>query len=407
MQATGASLMRRLSSAIHPQLPLDARQTSQLLASLTTSFQRHLDKAHPVSHSTTGNSVREGAVPLSSFTENKSHFEKIIHHPSFAGLQHSASPNANLAEKTALAALRLTEEKLKQGTLSVIQASNWFKSIYHNRVNCQPRSDLSFASRFMTLLQASGPDLVNQFFLEKGARNRWVRLMFRENREKEILSIVYAYEKATRVLPTFLAVTLQYRPLRQFKVTLDQVENLINTKHSANGGKISEQCVNALIWILLREKLDIISCRDRWVMLEAQLSLSTFATFAPGSLSLLLALADMLHRTHPRMDKFIAFLRKVKRVPDETAYWTLNHVHRELLLESSLKAARILCVQERIQDAQEILAFAEVLLDGELLTPAKPRHAPSQSWEGSRRVENRAPEEDEDVLSRLVGLLPS
>src|SRR6201999_1022851 len=49
MQATGSSLMRRLSSAIHPQLPLDARRTEQLLATLTASFQRHLDRAHPTS----------------------------------------------------------------------------------------------------------------------------------------------------------------------------------------------------------------------------------------------------------------------------------------------------------------------------------------------------------------------
>lgn len=49
MQSSSALLFRSLASKIHPPLPLSHRESQQLLQILTSSFQKHLDRNHPIS----------------------------------------------------------------------------------------------------------------------------------------------------------------------------------------------------------------------------------------------------------------------------------------------------------------------------------------------------------------------
>lgn len=57
MRVTNPLLLKSLISKIHPQLPLNARESDQLLNILKTSFRKHLDVVHPTEEQRTTNST--------------------------------------------------------------------------------------------------------------------------------------------------------------------------------------------------------------------------------------------------------------------------------------------------------------------------------------------------------------
>jgi hypothetical protein len=81
-----------LASKIHPQLPLTARESQQLLNLLTTSFRSHLDREYPAGPSEAPPSstttqivkVEQHRRPPSSYDSASEHIDSILSNPLFA-----------------------------------------------------------------------------------------------------------------------------------------------------------------------------------------------------------------------------------------------------------------------------------------------------------------------------------
>jgi len=92
--APGRRALSGLASKLHLQLPLNQRQSQQLLALLTTSFREHLDREHPVAVSEPASTEHSGpALPPkrprrssapSSQSFASTHIESILTNPLFA-----------------------------------------------------------------------------------------------------------------------------------------------------------------------------------------------------------------------------------------------------------------------------------------------------------------------------------
>jgi hypothetical protein len=394
--------MRRLVSAIHPQLPLDARQTAQLLASLTTSFQRHLDKAHPVVQASRQPASNK---PTTSLTEARNHFDTIITHPSFAGLQHKANPNADVLEKRAIAALRMAEEKLKRGTFNVFEATSLFKTMHSAAMASAPRTDMSFGSRFLALLRSSGQGPVTQFFSITGMGSKWTALMFHEGREAEVLRLIRDLNPSTWLLAHYISTGLRVKGLDFFVGELKKIDQLSAAGQFPPDQSAFTSCMVFLAHTILRSQsnLDMFGRSDYQTLLNKHLSNSIFQTKAPDQMAIALATADLLHKYNPDATQILRFIKTLEQNTSDLDYWTTNQFRRRMLLEISLKAAKLLCLQEKYTDAQYLLQFAEVAFSEELESPDKA----TETHNVQQKRRRASMKEEQAVLSRLDGLLPS
>ncbi|KAF2828613.1 hypothetical protein CC86DRAFT_195663 [Ophiobolus disseminans] len=98
-----------LAAKLHPQLPLSARESQQLLTLLTTSFRAHLDREHPVPHyknaqKPSGSHAQRSPSPSrvpASYASATRHIDSIVTNPLFA-----VKPRRRASDPTAVDVLR-------------------------------------------------------------------------------------------------------------------------------------------------------------------------------------------------------------------------------------------------------------------------------------------------------------
>tara|TARA_R110002003_G_scaffold121_8_gene10708 strand:+ start:4923 stop:6191 length:1269 start_codon:yes stop_codon:yes gene_type:complete len=107
--APSKRLLSTLASKLHPQLPLSARESQQLLNLLTTSFRAHLDREHPLPESKrapeppsrhASSNTSQPQAP-SSYASATRHMNSILTNPLFA-----VKPTRRASEATAVDVLR-------------------------------------------------------------------------------------------------------------------------------------------------------------------------------------------------------------------------------------------------------------------------------------------------------------
>lgn len=167
MPPASKSYLRALVSKIHPQLPLDPRQSQQLLTILKTSFQKQLDLAHPpvgsplpssavhgghklrVASSSPGRDITTSRVPTPQ-SSTVHHLESVLSNPLLA-----TRPDPRIFIFGA--GTSLEESKRRAGgtilSLSPQKAQQWFKE----HVACG-EANLNIAKIYLRTIHKSRED---------------------------------------------------------------------------------------------------------------------------------------------------------------------------------------------------------------------------------------------------------
>ena len=94
------AIRRALTAQIHPQLPLDPRQSKQLLNLLITSFRQQLDEAHPQILPQSAETQVSQSTPSSQASADKV-FQSVLSNPLFLRARQRSFPSDRTPSKTA------------------------------------------------------------------------------------------------------------------------------------------------------------------------------------------------------------------------------------------------------------------------------------------------------------------
>jgi hypothetical protein len=298
----------------------------------------------------------------------------------------------------------MAEEKLKRGTFNVFEASDLFNKIHKAAMSSLPLTDMSFGSRFMTLLRSSGQGPVKQFFSITGMGSKWVALMFHEGSEQNILPLIRDINPSSWLLAHYLSTGLKVKGLDFLMTEMKNIDRLSAAKQFPADDFAIASSLILLSHTMVRNQssIDMFTYRDYQTVLEKNLSKSIFSAKAPNQTSFMLDIADLLHPSNPDTTRLLSFVKSLEQNSVELDFWTTNQFRRRLLLEVSLKASGILCGQEKFEDAQYLLHFTEAAFAEELEISEKPME--THNVPRQRRASMK---EEQAVLSRLDGLLPS
>ncbi|KAI2465888.1 hypothetical protein F4781DRAFT_374871 [Annulohypoxylon bovei var. microspora] len=177
VRTNSLSSIKRLLPQIHQPLPLNDRESRQLLESITTSFRKNLDKEHPwETNSDESNSQNithlKQDPPLSKSTSTSSdrpterHLHAILSHPIFAH-QELKKPSA------ALDPFHVFDTAVSRGLMTPPRAAG-------------------FLAKVRTLIEVENPDDIRQAMAKSGAGHRvvqWMRTSGLENNLQSLSSL--------------------------------------------------------------------------------------------------------------------------------------------------------------------------------------------------------------------------
>lgn len=151
MRVTNPLLLKSLISKIHPQLPLNARESDQLLNILKTSFRKHLDVVHPTEEQRTTNTISSTSMPkaASSHLSTTRHIDNILTNPLFAIKPRNstfgtsgAKTGGRVTSERRLTLEELTnqfQDRLASGLVTQEVAAQYLKEVFQTarRMNAQ------------------------------------------------------------------------------------------------------------------------------------------------------------------------------------------------------------------------------------------------------------------------------
>ena len=149
MRVTKPILLKNLISKIHPQLPLNARESDQLLNVLKTSFRKQLDVVHPTEEQRAvkaNSSVTSKAC--SSHLSTTRHLDDILSNPLFSirpkGTFGSSvtSSNVRAAVRDRMTLEELTTEfkdRLASGSVTQGLAAKYLKDVFRTALLLNPQ----------------------------------------------------------------------------------------------------------------------------------------------------------------------------------------------------------------------------------------------------------------------------
>ncbi|KAH9877194.1 hypothetical protein IAQ61_002557 [Plenodomus lingam] len=170
---TSRRLLSRLSSRIHPPLPLSPRESQQLLNLLTTSFRAHLDREHPLPipednpRKTAKPATNGAASPMlaaSSYATATRHIDSILTSPLFA-----VKPRRRGSESAAVDVIKdpmaWFVNEIAAGSATLPKAALCLEMLQSSTANFSqiPTLDKSPAAIFSEWLRNSGLDMSRQF----------------------------------------------------------------------------------------------------------------------------------------------------------------------------------------------------------------------------------------------------
>lgn len=207
------SLKKGFLPQIHHPLPLNYRESQQLLNSITTSFRKHLDKAHPLQPQDASSSVSRASRlqtavlnPKEALHEQRPtdlHLNTILSNPLFArpkrinerSLQAStATERANAEDVQAFVekSMYIFESAVAKGLMTPERAAGFLASIAQ-KINAQPAlalekrcllGDTGAGLKVVQWLRASGQDHSLEFLDRTVLINRLAPFLFAEKLEE-------------------------------------------------------------------------------------------------------------------------------------------------------------------------------------------------------------------------------
>ncbi|KAK5007598.1 hypothetical protein LTR60_005671, partial [Cryomyces antarcticus] len=399
MQLTNMLSFKALASKIHPPLPLNLRESKQLLSLLTASFRQQLDQEHPrfpierVQHngnpySASRNSAEgDHSTHLSSQASASSHLESILTSPLFAErpFRRSVSPmrTGSLiteAQRMMSAPMEWFEEHIKRGTATFERARLCLTTCQRNILASpalsveQAVKDSNAGLKIYNWLRSSGTEYSSDFMTDRPFLKVLTYFLVTERRQGEIIFWI------RRQLPCLIDGTrLDAKELHRWKSYL--LFRLLSEQNSRDGGfdvalgsflKVIghlDSATNPMPKELAQSFFP--GCYAGGMYLTRQLTQEAshprnpvlFDQFVASVPAWTTSKADLTkarllcyHPTNPTAGPALTYLKSPKVSPEATR--ALSIKDRRQLAQLCLGTASLLVAQEKYEDATWALEFA-------------------------------------------------
>ncbi|KAJ9649530.1 hypothetical protein H2199_000306 [Coniosporium tulheliwenetii] len=378
MQSTGVRAFKALASKIHPQLPLNARESQQLLGLLTTSFRQHLDREYPASQLRDNQAaVQDGrGQPItpsdanahrSSHSTANHHLESILTNPMFTTKPKRRSGSSPRAESAHTHTMRLRhvisdplqwfEEKVAGGTANIVGATLCLESL-----RAPAYRDLNAGTRVLVLLKSVGLHKSEAFYKHQPFLQALAFVLVADGQQRLLWSILNV--DPANILETTL---LDHQDVARWKAYLlkhfvraelshpqgqDHAVALILAASSS--GNFSGREVNLAVKVFTKHTYsypfagsvkDFDALLDLAKQWSAELNNLTYARLA------------LRHPQQPSPQPGLEYLQKIHLSPE--AVREMQKTRRQSLIQLSLDVARLLLAQGRFEDGAWVLEFAQ------------------------------------------------
>jgi hypothetical protein len=373
MQATGALSFRSLVNKIHPQLPLNPRESTQLLNILTTSFQHHLDQHHPPgasafrkpSPATAGSPPTSTPRPshLHQFHAQASaneHIRSVLANPlvtkkpratSFSNLHGSSPTDHQLLEERPLEWL---EEKIATGTVILPHVTICLERLWKIYDHFHLK-ELRAASKIIGWLQASSQipegDLLSYSKGTKKLHALLTSMLVLEGRQDIVWSWVTA--DLPHLLPT--RRRLLYQLLRAETKYTSGLESAMKTILRLSSEKmVDKQPLHSAMWAAIFPHL---SSRASNVSEEIYRAFIVEARTWSRNLLMDNAYLSLFHPVAPSPKHALIYIKNLSS--SGTAMDELKPAARYGHVTLCLSLTKLLLNQNQHEDAKFILHFAQ------------------------------------------------
>lgn len=395
--------MRRLASAIHPQLPLDARQARQLLNALNTSFETHLDTHFPtartasgVTHSSFAKRRNSGQgsnnVRVPSFVEAQKHIASVINHPHFSSPPSIKQESQDSVECIAQKSFNIFQHHVARGTLSLHLVESCLSGIRIAPISPETRKELSYASRIMALLDTTANISSDVALSNPSIRRQWVELMFMEGREEEVWTTM---RRVQRLAFGYIMAAATHRDVSFLVGSL----NRILQRHKSQPRVMSSQTISTLLGLTMNLFLQtpIIKSTPNEIYQQIIQDIVALKSFdvCREQLELLNSAAQLVHPDSLNAQPAYKYLRSLNKDVDHN---TPTIGYRRAMVRFYLTTAERLIEEGSVSEAEWVLQTLQSKYTQDLGVTVK--HL-SMSEEAPPAQSNQ----ESSMLSKLDGLL--
>jgi hypothetical protein len=373
MQATGALSFRSFVNKIHPQLPLNPRESTQLLNILTASFQQHLDRLHPTGASAT---ARPSATAShSSSLPQPSHLRQL--HAQVSAHDHLSAVLGNplLTKKPRAASfskskdtgapllhtnpLEWFEEKLATGTLQLSHVTVCLAQLWQLKGQLNLK-ELGAASKIIDWLRTSNhiseTDLLSQGKGNERLFKLLTPLLVIEGRQ----DILYSWLNSDSPLPANARPRLLYLLLRAENMFGSGLEGAMKTVRLLSNHNLNKQHLHTAM------------CGAMYPFLKdsASVSETTYNAFVQDSrswsrdLSMDDAFLSIFHPIVPSSRPAVEYVRKLASSGQD--FKLLPNPKRRVHIMLCLTLTKHLLAENLHEEADFVLHFAQAKFPLEL-----------------------------------------
>ncbi|KAL9096660.1 MAG: hypothetical protein Q9165_001148 [Trypethelium subeluteriae] len=393
MQSSRVLAFKALASKIHPQLPLNPRESQQLLNMLTSSFRQQLEKEHPYSasgdtkpteHQSPMKRAKESpdarSAPSSQVSVGNV-LESILSNPLLSTPHRRLSPNQTSA-RTESEDVRLQqiinepvewfEDQIARGVPSV-EAAHTYLTIVTKISDSPEKAQYKHraAVALSSYLWATGSEDSLDFVSNNQFTRDTVHLLVNHGFEKKIWSWVHGLERL-RCGNNLKDITNKQMLLLVFlaraRVAMSNTaENALGVLFHAMGrtilnsdGAVREALI-AKLWLHLRKQII-----NGTLELEDPAVFDKFLQAAPSHLvkdmDLCRSQLMLRHPEVPDAEPAISYIRKWSKDGPLSSSIVKNTAYLKLLLDT----AQVLLSQEKYHDAAWVMSIAQEYFPAEL-----------------------------------------
>lgn len=378
MQSTSVRAFKVLTSKIHPQLPLNARESQQLLGLLTTSFRQHLDREYPATQLRDNQTaVRDGrGQPItpsdaiahrSSHSTANHHLESILTNPMFATKPVRRSGSTSRAEPAHTHTMRLRhvighplqwfEEKVAGGTASIVSATLCLESL-----RAPAYRDLNAGTRVLALLKSVGLHKSEAFYKHQPFLQALAFVLVADGQQQLLWSMLNV--DPTNVLESTLldrqdvsrwkAYLLKHFVRAELNHPQGQDHAIALILAASSSGSFSVREVNLAVNVFTKH---IYSYPFAGSVKDFDTLLSLAKQWSTELNNLNHARLALRHPYQPSPQPALDYLQKIHLSPE--AVREMQKTRRQSLVQLSLDVARLLLAQGRVEDGAWVLEFAQ------------------------------------------------
>jgi hypothetical protein len=406
MQSSRRLLLERLANFVHKQhpLPLDPRQSEQLLRTLTQSFQRHLDHHHPKrpsSHSQHQNALQRsslGQSSESSFASVDNHVQSILTNPIVAGKPGLLNHLFSGLDVWSISALAMIQDHLAHGTLSIKTFDTCLQVLWRDQASNPDMQRMAVASKLVEWVNSTKQLSMATILQNKSCRLHLVDLLVRENQSGLVLQWI-RQENINPSLPPALATSLVKSEIRHHG--LARAVQVVTshflcpesiTRHHVMASRALFALYRAMLTPAGPELLELsVYQQFRDVVFDNYLANDSSSTIHHVML-------ELIHPSKPSANAAYAYLQ---RIPTAEAFQSnmAKQGWRTWHLKLCLSTARLLIADEEFGKAEEMMEFAKNFPHELGLDLSSSKEPLSAVLKPSAQVEDAA------LLQRLDGLL--